>query len=105
MNLVNQLSISVLQLFPKPFVKPFAMRYIAGERLDDAVRVVKMLNAEKMTATLDVLGENVSTREKSLLSVRACEEVLRGIHEHRLNANLSLKLTQLGLTIDEEFCT
>jgi proline dehydrogenase len=105
MNLVNQLSISVLQLFPKPFVKPFAMRYIAGERLDDAVRVVKMLNAEKMTATLDVLGENVSTREKSLLSVRACEEVLRGIHEHHLNANLSLKLTQLGLTIDEEFCT
>jgi proline dehydrogenase len=105
MNLIHQLLVSTLHLLPKPLVKLFAMHYIAGEKLDDAVRVVKTLNAKKTMATLDVLGENVSTREESLLSVRVCEKVLHAIHEHRLNANLSLKLTQFGLKIDEEFCT
>jgi len=104
MNPIHQLLTSALSFFPKPFVKPFAMHYIAGEKLDDAVRVVRTLNSKKMMATLDVLGENVSTRGECLMSVRACERVLHAIHEHRLNGNLSLKLTQLGLTIDEEFC-
>ncbi len=104
MNLVHQLLVSALHLIPKPLVKPFAMHYIAGEKLDDAVRVVKTLNAKKMMATLDALGENVSTKEESLMAVRACEKVLHAIHAHRLNANLSLKLSQFGLKIDEDFC-
>ncbi len=104
MNLVNQLIISFIQLFPKPLVKRFAMRYIAGEKLDDAVRVVRTLNSRNMMGTMDVLGENVTTREESLAAVRACEQVLHSIHENHLNANLSIKLTQFGLKIDGEFC-
>ena len=104
MNPINRVLVSALHLLPKPLVKLFAMHYIAGEKLDDAVRVVRTLNAKKMMATLDILGENVSTREESLMAVRACEKVLHAIHEHRLNATLSLKLTQFGLKIDEEFC-
>lgn len=104
MNLTNQLLMLTLQLLPKPFVKPFAMRYIAGDKLGDAVRVVKMINAKNMMATLDVLGENVSTKEESLTAVEACEQVLHAIHENRLNANLSIKLTQFGLKIGKEFC-
>jgi proline dehydrogenase len=80
------------------------MHYIAGDKREDAVRVVRILNGKNMMATLDVLGENVFTREESLRAVRACENVLHAIDEHRLNANLSLKLTQFGLKIDEEFC-
>jgi proline dehydrogenase len=57
-----------------------------------------------MMATLDVLGENVSTREESLAAVRECEEVLHSIHQHHLGANLSMKLTQFGLKIDGNFC-
>jgi len=104
MNLVNQLILSVIQLLPRSVVRRFAMRYIAGEKLDAAVRVVKEINSKKMTGTIDVLGENVSTREESKSAVRECEEVLHSIHQNRLDANLSIKLTQFGLKIDEEFC-
>ena len=104
MNLANQFILSAIQLLPKPLVKRFAMRYIAGEELDDAVRVVKGINSKKMMGTMDVLGENVSTREESLGAVRECEEVLHSINKHHLGANLSIKLTQFGLKIDEEFC-
>jgi proline dehydrogenase len=80
------------------------MRYIAGEQLDDAVCVIRGLNSKKMMGTIDVLGENVSTREESLAAIRECEEVLHSINKNRIDANLSIKLTQFGLKIDEEFC-
>ena len=104
MNLVNQLMVLVIQFLPQRLVKRFAMRYIAGEKLDDAIRVVKFLNSKNMVGTLDVLGENVLMKEESILAARAGEEVLHSINENRLNANLSIKLTQFGLRIDEEFC-
>jgi proline dehydrogenase len=104
MNLVNQLILSAIQLLPRPLVRRFAMRYIAGEGLEDAVRVVKGINARQMLATMDVLGENVSTREESLAAVTESEEVLHSIHKHHLSANLSIKLTQFGLKIDRELC-
>jgi proline dehydrogenase len=104
MNLANQFILSAIQLLPKPLVKRFAMRYIAGEKLDDAIRVVRAVNSKHMMGTMDVLGENVSTREGSLAAVRECEEVLHSINKNCLDANLSIKLTQFGLKIDEEFC-
>jgi len=104
LNLVNQLILSFIQLLPKVLLKPFAMRYIAGERLDDAVRVVKALNSKNFMATLDVLGENVSTEGESVAAVGICHEVLHTIHENHLNSNLSIKLTQFGLKLDEAFC-
>ena len=103
MSLANQFLLSIIQLLPKPLVKRFAMRYIAGEEFDDAVRVVNSINSKQMMATMDVLGENVSTREESLAAVRDCEEVLHSINKNHLDANLSIKLTQFGLKIDEEF--
>ncbi len=104
MNLANQFILSAIELLPKPLVKRFAMRYIAGEELDDAVRVVKGIHSKQMMGTMDVLGENVSTREESLAAVGECEKVLHSINKHHLGANLSIKLTQFGLKIDEEFC-
>ncbi len=103
MNL-NRLIVSTLQLLPKGLVKPFAMRYIAGETLDDAIRVVRDLNSDHMTATVDILGENVTTKEESLAAVKEEEEVLHVVNRDRLDANLSIKLTQFGLKIDESFC-
>jgi len=104
MKLANQLILSFIRSLPKPLVKRFAMRYIAGEEIEEAVRVVKAINSMKMMGTMDVLGENVSTREESLAAVRECEEVLHSINKNHLDANLSIKLTQFGLKIDEEFC-
>jgi proline dehydrogenase len=104
MGSVNHLIVFLLQFLPKRLVKRFAMRYIAGEKLDDAIRIIEFLNSKNMMGTLDVLGENVLTKEESLLAARAGEEVLHSIHENHLDANLSIKLTQFGLKIDEEFC-
>jgi len=104
MNLVSHWIVFLLQFLPKRLLKRFAMRYIAGEKLDDAIRVMKFLNSKNILGTLDLLGENVSTKEESFLATQAAEEVLYSIHENHLNANLSIKLTQLGLKIDEAFC-
>jgi proline dehydrogenase len=104
MNLANRLILSLIQSLPKPVVKRFALRYIAGEELDDAVRVVNAINSKKMMGTMDVLGENVTTREESLTAVRECEALLHSINKNHLDSNLSIKPTQFGLKIDEEFC-
>jgi len=104
MNAANHFIVSVLGLLPKRLVKPFTMRYIAGEGLDDAVRVLRELCSKKMMGTVDVLGENVSTKEESLSAGEACQEVLHAIQENHIDANLSIKLTQFGLKIDEAFC-
>jgi proline dehydrogenase len=100
---VNKLMVSALQRLPKTMVRPVAMRYIAGEKLEDAVRVVRTLNAREMMATVDVLGENVSTAEDSLRAVQACRRVLEAIREEGLQSNLSIKLSQFGLNISEDF--
>jgi proline dehydrogenase len=104
MQALNRLMVYTLQLLPKRLVKPFAMRYIAGERLADAIRVLGDLNAKNMMGTVDVLGENVSTKEESLQAAKACEDVLAAIEKNHLHSSLSIKLTQLGLKLDEEFC-
>ncbi len=104
MNPLNNVIVSTLQLFPKGFVKRFAMRYIAGENIEDADRLVRELNAKKMLATIDVLGENVTTKQEAISSSDAAVEALRMIDKNKLNANLSIKLTQFGLNIDRNFC-
>jgi len=104
MNPLNNVIVSTLQVFPKGFVKRFAMRYIAGEFVDDAVKLTKNLNSRNIMTTIDVLGENVKTREEAIASSKASEEVLRVIDKNKLNANISIKLTQFGLEIDKNFC-
>jgi proline dehydrogenase len=104
MHPIHKLLVAALQRVPKRVVKPVAMRYIAGEGLEDAVRVVRGLNARNMTATIDVLGEDVSTREEAEQARESCAGVLKTIQEEELNANLSIKLTQFGLKVDERLC-
>ena len=104
MNLINKLLLVALRRVPKKLVKPIAMRYIAGEGLEDAVRVVRGLNAGNMMATIDVLGEDVSTKEEAEQARKVCAWVLKTVQDERLNSNLSIKLTQFGLKIDERLC-
>jgi proline dehydrogenase len=99
MSLFNRFFVGVLQRFPRTLVKPVARRYIAGETWGDAIRVVRGLNAKKMMATLDVLGEDVSQREEARAVAQAAERVLDSIHQEQLNSSLSVKLTQLGIRV------
>ena len=104
MSVFNRLLVAGLPLVPKFIVGKVASRYVAGERLEDALRVVKALNAEGAMATIDVLGEEVSEREKALAAVDEYLRVFEAIPSHGLDSNVSIKLTLLGLKIDEGFC-
>lgn len=104
MNPINSLIVNFVKLLPQSVVFIFAKRYIAGVKLEDGIRVVKELNAKGILATMDVLGEAVTTKKESEEAKNQCLQVLDAINEHKLNSNLSLKPTQVGLAIDEEFC-
>ncbi len=88
MHPINHLMMFMIRLLPEGLVKPVAMRYIAGERLDDAIRVLRDLHSKKMMATVDVLGENVSTKEESLQAAKAGEDVLEAIEKNHLHSSL-----------------
>ena len=104
MNLINQLIVRFVKILPKPVVFIFAKKYIAGVRIDDAVRVVKDLNSKGIVATMDVLGESITTKKEAEDAKKECLQVLDAINNNKLNANLSVKPTQLGLGIDKDFC-
>ena len=105
MNVLNKLVAASLPAVPKSVVRHFADRYIAGEHIDDAVRVVRQLNVRGLMATLDVLGEDVTDRQDAIASREESKEVIRRITDEQLDSNLSIKLTSLGLKLDKEFCT
>jgi len=104
MQLFNKAVVAAMPLVPRPVVRYFANRYIAGERLEDAVAVVRSLNERGICATMDVLGEEISTREEALEAVAAYKQVLAAIAAGKLDANVSLKPTQFGLKLDKTFC-
>lgn len=104
MQQLNKLIVAALPLVPKPIVRHFAKRYIAGETIGDAIRTVRQLNREGACATLDVLGEDVTSREQALESGRASLQVLDAIVHERLDSNLSIKLTSLGLKLGGTVC-
>ncbi|MDT8324342.1 MAG: proline dehydrogenase family protein [Bacteroidota bacterium] len=103
MSFFSKLIAASIPFIPRPIVGYFAKPYIAGESLEDGVRVVKDLNANGIMATMDVLGESVNNREEALAMRAQCEAVLHAIRDNALDANLSIKPTQLGLSIDLDF--
>lgn len=104
MNFLNKLVVATLPAVPRSVVRYFAGRYIAGETLEDAVRTVRQLNSEGVCATLDVLGEDITTKEEAVTSRNRSNEVLHTIAREKLDSNLSIKLTSLGLKLDKAFC-
>lgn len=100
----NRLVAQTLPVVPKSIVRKVSARYIAGETLDDAVRTVRGLNRAGMMATLDVLGEFVSTEADARRAGEEYIEALRVIDGQKLDTNVSMKLTQMGLKIDVDLC-
>ena len=104
MRWLDKVVVEALPLVPRPVVRRVSARYIAGERLEDAVRVVRHLNGQGMSATLDVLGEFVTTAAEARRAAAAYHEALEAIEREKLDSNVSLKLTQMGLKIDLDLC-
>jgi proline dehydrogenase len=84
--------------------KKFASRFVAGETLDTALAAVKALNGKGITASLDLLGESVTNEHEARAAGAAYLGILDRIHQMRLDANVSVKLTAMGLDISEELC-
>jgi proline dehydrogenase len=96
--------VRVLPAMPRSLVRLISDRYIAGTTIADAVRVVRELNAEGKMATIDVLGEEAAGRRETLDFVRAYHDVFEAIERERLDSNVSIKLTALGLNLAYELC-
>jgi proline dehydrogenase len=81
-----------------------ARRFVAGETLDDAVEAAREVNRRLQLASLDLLGENVSDEAGARRAAEGYLAVFDRIAQERLDANVSLKLTQLGLDLSEDLC-
>ncbi len=84
--------------------KSFANRFVAGETLATALDAVEKLNARGITASLDLLGESVHNEGEARAAGREYLTMLDTINERKLDANVSVKLTAMGLDISEELC-
>jgi proline dehydrogenase len=86
------------------FAWRLASRFVAGTRIEDAIRVIRELNAKDINVTLDHLGEHTSTPEEASEATAAIISTLDAIKKSDLCANISIKLTQIGLGLDESVC-
>jgi proline dehydrogenase len=77
-------------------------RFVAGTSIADAVRATQAVNRASMSVSIDNLGENVANPEEARLSAQLYHQILDAIATHQLNANISLKLTHMGLDVDEK---
>jgi proline dehydrogenase len=84
--------------------RAFARRFVAGETATEALDAVRMLNARGLTASLDLLGESVTNEGEARATRDQYLEILAQIAARKLQANVSLKLTALGLDVSEELC-
>jgi proline dehydrogenase len=88
-----------------PTARRLATRFVAGETLDQALTVVRSLNAEGFTATLDHLGESVTSLSEAAQARDVYLRTLEAIHSGGIQGNVSLKLTHFGLDLSEPECS
>lgn len=86
------------------FSRKTARRFVAGDNIGEAIPAVLELNRRGFSATLDYLGEMVNTREEAEHACREYLTALDEIQKSKANSNVSLKLTQFGLGMDENLC-
>jgi proline dehydrogenase len=86
------------------FAWRMASRFVAGESCADAVRAIRELNEKSINATLDQLGEHTSTVEEADRATDNILAVLNEIDKAGVRSNVSIKLTQIGMGLDEEIC-
>jgi proline dehydrogenase len=99
----NKLIVATIPIMPKSLVWAVGKKYIAGLKLEDAVRYSKEFAAIGGGTTIDVLGEFVSEKERALKERDASAIVIDAIHKENLRSYLSIKPTSCGLGIDSEF--
>jgi proline dehydrogenase len=104
MGLVDSTIVRFLPAVPKPVVRKISERYIAGEELDDALVVVRRLNDQGKLATIDVLGEEITSPDEARAIAVAYRESLDAFERGKLESNVSVKPTGLGLKLGYDLC-
>ncbi|MFN8177065.1 MAG: proline dehydrogenase family protein [bacterium] len=104
MSLLDRAVASAVPRLPRPLVGAVARRYIAGETLESALDLTARLNAARISTTMDVLGENVTRWDETVPTVALYRRALDELSRRRLDGNVSVKLTHLGLKLDRHRC-
>jgi proline dehydrogenase len=102
--LLDKAIVRVLPAVPKTVVQRLSSRYIAGPTVEDALRTVRTLNGKGKLATIDVLGEEITNADEARAIAGQYHDVLARVEEDQLDANISVKLTGLGLGLDYDLC-
>jgi proline dehydrogenase len=104
MGILDRAIAESVAVIPRPIVRRISRRYIAGDTLDEAVETVRSLNEQGCVATIDVLGESTESKADAAVTLRDYKKVIDALDEYKLHSGISVKLTGLGLTLDEELC-
>jgi proline dehydrogenase len=102
--LLDSALVRFLPAVPWPVVRRISERYIAGDDLADAVRVVRRLNDEGKLATIDVLGEEITNPDEARAIADAYRDALDAFDRERIDSNISVKPTALGLKLGYDVC-
>ncbi|HPD95254.1 MAG TPA: hypothetical protein PLA24_05105, partial [Tenuifilaceae bacterium] len=100
----NKMIAAMLPYLPKKLVWIFSKRYIAGEKIEDAIRVSKELNSQGIKVTLDILGEFIKTLEEAEKNKQDYLNLIDRIQSESIDGNYSLKPTMFGLLLDKDVC-
>ena len=104
MGIVDNAIANSVPVIPRAIVKRISSRYIAGDTLDEALSMVRDLNEQGCVATIDLLGESTESKADAAAKLKDYEKVVDALDEHGLDSGISVKLTGLGLTLDEHLC-
>ena len=102
MRILDRAVVATLPAVPRPIVRHFAARYMAGETLAQAIAAVRDLDRLGASATIDVLGESIRRMEEGEAAAGLYGQVLEAIERERLPATVSVKLSALGIEVDPE---
>lgn len=100
----NRLMVQCMPLIPKPLVWPLAQRYVAGESLEHMNQTVTRLNAQGCRTMVNLLGEYAHTTQEAEQTAQTYETILQYLENQKLQANVTIKLTSLGLKVDRDRC-
>ena len=100
MNFINKIIVSSIPLLPKSIIQLFSKKYVAGINHRQALNVIKKINKDGQSATIDILGEHTSTKRDCESITNEYIELLKEIHLDNLDCNLSIKPTHIGADIN-----
>ena len=102
-KIINIIIIHLIPIIPKSIIKVFAKNYVAGITIREAIKIVRNLNNQNLSATLDILGEHTKRKSECLEITNSYKEILKEINNNNLDCNISIKPSHIGTDINKGF--